>query len=80
MGCRINVLHSQTTLENDERYILAGVSLYTGCPMYRSARRTRVNRGQREREGKGKQENVVERHTWGATRARANGSNRPSES
>lgn len=50
MGCRINVLHSQTTLENDERYVLAGMSLYTGCPIYRSARRTRVNRG-RERVG-----------------------------
>jgi len=53
MGCRINVLHSQTTLENDERYILAGVSLYTGCPMYRSARRTRQSWAEGER-GKGK--------------------------
>lgn len=51
MGCRINVLHSQTTLENDERYVLAGMSLYTGCPIYRTARRARVNRRAREREG-----------------------------
>ncbi|KAL0109154.1 hypothetical protein PUN28_014322 [Cardiocondyla obscurior] len=50
MGCRINVLHSQTTLENDERYVLASTTSYTGCPTYRSACRARVNRGERERQ------------------------------
>lgn len=68
MGCRINVLHSQTTLENGERYVLAGMSLYTGCPVYRSAHRTRVNRREREREGKGKRENVAERQRRGEQR------------